>query len=211
MDNIDNIIKITDSLIKLIDTLIWPLVTIALGFMFRGEIRKMLMRINKFKYKDLEATFEKELSKIEHSSQKLPEKVTSNIASYRKMYDDTYYRLIQISDVSPRAAISEAWRELELATSSLMIAFGYQPNNVQMSKVFRNILYDNEYPSSIYQDYKRLRDLRNKAVHAEDFEISQIESERYIRTALDIAIFIKKLSNTSDKLNSSDTKNDPVD
>jgi len=102
---------------------------------------------------------------------------------------------LELSQVSPRAAISEAWREVEIVTSQFIEKLGYNSTNTQMSKVLRNILAENNYPTSIYQDYMDLRNLRNKAVHAEEFEISDSGSEKYIITALDIILFIQKLSN----------------
>ena len=184
-----------ETLIKLIDSIAWPLTSIILGFMFRHEFRQILKRFNKLKYKDFEASFEKEIAKIENRTVKLKEKPSEISQSYQEQYYETYNRLLELSQVSPRAAISEAWREVEIVTSQFIEKLGYNSTNTQMSKVLRNILAENNYPTSIYQDYMDLRNLRNKAVHAEEFEISDSGSEKYIITALDIILFIQKLSN----------------
>jgi hypothetical protein len=184
-----------ETLIKLIDSIAWPLTSIILGFMFRHEFRQILKRFNKLKYKDFEASFEKEIAKIENRTVKLKEKPSEISQSYQEQYYETYNRLLELSQVSPRAAISEAWREVEIITSQFIEKLGYNSTNTQMSKVLRNILAENNYPTSIYQDYMDLRNLRNKAVHAEEFEISDLGSEKYIITALDIILFIQKLSN----------------
>jgi len=63
-----------ETLIKLIDSIAWPLTSIILGFMFRHEFRQILKRFNKLKYKDFEASFEKEIAKIENRTVKLKEK-----------------------------------------------------------------------------------------------------------------------------------------
>jgi len=45
---------------------------------------------------------------------------------------------------------------------------------------------------SLIEDYNRLRKLRNQAVHAEEFDISQTEAERYAALAIEIAAFLKR-------------------
>jgi hypothetical protein len=184
-------------LIKLIEAIIWPITTVSLGLLFRSELRQILKRFNKLKYKGIEADFGKELKPIENRTELLIEetKESNLLPENREQYYNSNNRLIEIAEVSPRAAISESWRELEITTVKLLTNLGYDSNNVQMSKIFRNILIENNYPKSIYDDYRKLRELRNKAVHANDFEISQSDAERYINTTLDIILFIQKISN----------------
>jgi len=159
----------------------------------------ILSKISKVKYKGIEVSIDKELSEIENRAKELAPKMKFS-KSIRDNYYSTYNRLLEIAKVSPRAAISESWRELEISTVQLLHELGYDSKNVIISKIFRNILNENDYPSSLYTDYKKLRSLRNKAVHAEDFEISQSDAERYIVTALDISVLTQKLKNESSQL-----------
>ena len=184
-------------LIKLIEVIIWPITTVSLGLLFRSELRQILQRFNKLKYKGIEADFDKELKPIENRAEILIEKTKEIkiLPANREQYYNSNNRLLEIAEVSPRAAISESWRELEIVTVKLLTTLGYDSSNVQMSKIFRNILIDNNYPQSIYDDYRKLRELRNKAVHANDFEISQSDAERYITTTLDIILFIQNITN----------------
>ena len=191
-----------EDIIKLVEALAWPLTTIILGLSFRKEFRQILARFSKLKYKDFEANFDKELSKIENRTEKLLNKPDEIISSFHNDYYLTHNRLSGISAISPRAAISEAWRELEVVTTDFIKSLGYDHMNVQMSKIFRNILIENNYPISIYEDYKDLRILRNKAVHTSEFELSSFDADRYITTALDLIIFIKNLSKNTQLQNS---------
>lgn len=186
-----------ENIIKLIEAIIWPITTISLGLIFRSEFRQILKRFNKLKYKGIEADFDKELKHIENRAEILIEKTKeiSSLPSNREQYYNTNNRLIEIAEISPRAAISESWRELEIETVKLLTSLGYNSSNVQMSKIFRNILIDNNYPKSFYNDYRKLRELRNKSVHANDFDINQSDAERYITTTLDIILIIQKMSN----------------
>ena len=185
-----------ENILKLIEILVWPITIIAVGLLFRKEVRVIISRISKLKYKDFELSIEKELSKIETIDNEKPSENPIN-SVVRENYYETYNRLLEIAKVSSRAAISEAWRELEHSTIRLLEKHGYDTKNVLLSKVFRNILHENNYPTSLYTDFKRLREIRNKAIHAEDFEISETEAEKYIITALDLFLFIEKLSDES--------------
>lgn len=180
--------------IKLLDVSIWPATVLILSFIFKGEFSKILMRMSKFKYKDIEASFNQELRIVEETTKETNKVINKDSSSIRNSYKHTLERILQLADVSPRACVSEAWREVEGVTISLMHAYKYDPRNVQMSKIFRGIVHDHGYPWSLYEDYLRLMNLRNKAVHAGDFDLSKDEAERYAMTAIDLAIFIDKLA-----------------
>ncbi|MCY7297241.1 hypothetical protein [Alteromonas sp. a30] len=180
--------------IKLLDVAIWPATVLMLAFLFKGEVGKILTRMSKFKYKGIEASFDQELSIIEETTKETNKVLNEGSSHTRDSYNLTLERILQLADVSPRACVSEAWREVESVTISLMHAYDYNPRNVQMSKVFRGIVHDNGYPWSLYEDYRRLMKLRNQAVHAGDFDLSKEEAERYAMTAIDLAVFIDKLA-----------------
>ena len=182
-----------ENVIKLIDVLVWPLTVLILALVFKSQFGIILKRMNKFKYKDLEASFDKELSLVEKTTKETNKAVDKSTVNSRSTYEHTLARILKLAEVSPRACISEAWREIESVTISLIHAHGHDPRNVQMSKVFRGIVHDNGYSWSLYEDYKRLMRLRNQAVHADEFDINQEEAERYSHTAIDLAVFIKKL------------------
>lgn len=185
---------LVENIIKVLDILIWPMTVIGLAFLFRGELAKILTRMSKLKYKDIEASFDKELSIVEETTKETNKVILDNSINLRDSYSHSLDRILQLAEVSPRACVSEAWRKVEGVTISLMHAYSYDPRNVQMSKIFRNIVHENGYPWSLYEDYKRLMRLRNQAVHADDFDLSKEEAERYAHTAIDLAIFIEKLA-----------------
>lgn len=183
-----------ENLIKLLDVVSWPMTVLILSFAFKKEFGKILTRLSKFKYKDLEAFFDKELSIVEETTKEINKLVNNNTSIIRDSYNHVLERILQLAEISPQACVSEAWREVEGVTISLMHAYNFDPRNVQMSKIFRNIVHDNGYPWSLYEDYRRLMKLRNQAVHASDFELSKEEAERYALTAIDLAVFIEKLA-----------------
>ena len=179
--------------IKLVDVLSWPLTTLVIALTFKGELSKILTRISKIKYKEIEASFGKELTLIEEAIDKNTNLISENNKSLREKFTQVFERIFEIADISPRACISEAWREVEQATINLLKSNGDDPKNTQLSKRFREILTANNYPWSLYEDYKNLMALRNKAVHANDAEITKSESERFALASMELAMFIDKL------------------
>jgi hypothetical protein len=53
--------------VEIIKAIAWPVAAVWLGYIFSGEIKKLLGRVSSLKYKDMEASFEKELAEAEKS------------------------------------------------------------------------------------------------------------------------------------------------
>lgn len=181
-----------DNLVKLIDALAWPVAILMLAFGFRTEFRKILGRMSKFKYKDVEATFEHELAQIETRSELYSESQKELPAS-TPAEKSGYAQLLRIAEVSPRAAITEAWREMELAVGQIAESMGMNSSNpFNGLMALRSLVQQDRIDSSLLEDYNRLRKLRNHAAHADELEISQTEAERYAALAIEMAGFLKK-------------------
>ncbi|EGQ9921552.1 TPA: hypothetical protein JG855_004527 [Vibrio parahaemolyticus] len=194
VNNMDNWLKFFDAFTTLLDVSIWPIAVLVLVFSFKKPLEKILLNLSKFKYGDFEASFDKDLRPVEETVKEVNEVVGDTADTIRDVYNYVLDNILRSAELSPRLAITDAWREVESNTIKLMLTYEYDPSSVQMSKVFRGIVHEQGYPWSIYEDYKRLMKLRNQVVHAGDFELTQNEAERYARTAIDLAVFIKKLS-----------------
>lgn len=181
-----------EHLIKLIEALAWPVAVLILAFGFRNELRKMFNRISKLKYKELEATFDKELSQVENRT-KLYVQPEERLITETPAEKSGYAQLLRLADVSPRAAVTEAWRNLESAVDQVAVSMGMDAKRPMSGvKAIRSLIDKEHIDPSLIEDYNRLRKLRNQAVHAEEFDISQTEAERYASLAIEIAAFLKR-------------------
>ncbi len=143
---------------------------------------------------DVEATFDKELAQVEKRKQLYvvttytPETIVSN----KKKDQSEYDQITRIAEVSPRAAITEAWRKVENTIDQLSRNPEDQENHrvVNREQIVRSLIQRKQLPNSFIEDYHTLRNLRNKAVHLADFSITQAEAERYVRIAFDIAEYL---------------------
>ena len=72
-------------------------------------------RLSSFKYKEFEARFDEELRQVKQVAGAVR---TGKIEAPKSSPEPTEYEeLLRIAEVSPRAAIAEAWRRVELAAT----------------------------------------------------------------------------------------------
>ncbi|AXY01286.1 hypothetical protein D1115_08955 [Vibrio alfacsensis] len=186
-----------DSVVKLVEALAWPIVTIWLAYIFRAEVRSLFGRVSALKYKELEASFEQELSKAESKALKvIPERsrVSSGyeIPVYPAPYDLKYEQLIRIADESSRAALLEAWVDVE---SSLYQAAEMQgidnAKHVVPRKVLVDLIETGKYAKTIYPLFEDLRKLRNEAAHVQQFEPTKQQTRRYLEMAIEMSLTLQ--------------------
>lgn len=178
-----------DNIVKLIEALAWPSAVVWLGYMFRGEVRQLLVRMSHFKYKDVEAKFEKELTHAEAATEKVINAVPRELSEEpRDKVEEAYLQLSRILEVSPRAAIMEAWIQIETALAQLAGVSKERMRGLSHGKaILGSLVNENKLPQDSIEVFQSLRKIRNEAAHLPDFAISQSEAERYIDMAVKIA------------------------
>jgi len=175
------------TIVQLISAIAWPFTVIIIAFMFRQEIRKTANRLSTFSYGDMKAEFEKDLNKLERDVKELPIKEPPTKAGLLENDSDTlnsYERLNRIADISPRAAIMEAWRDIEVTTKQVTDAYGISTDGqIAGVKAIRELVHQHLLPESVVVVYEQMRRLRSRAAHSADFTITTDEAKRYIDTA----------------------------
>lgn len=178
-----------DNIVKLIEALAWPAAAVWLGYMFRDEVRQLLARLSHLKYKDVEAKFEKELTYAEAATDKVVKAVPRELSEEpRDRTEEAYLQLSRILETSPRAAIMEAWIQIETTLAKLAGVSKDRMMSLSHGKTLLNSLVnENKLPQDSIDAFQLLRKIRNEAAHLPDFAISQSEAERYIDMAVKIA------------------------
>jgi hypothetical protein len=176
-----------NTLVQLVSAIAWPLTVIIVALMFRQEIRKIASRISTLSYGDMKAEFEKDLDKLEKDVKELSVKETSINIKHPKndtVTLDSYERLSRIAEISPRAAIMEAWRDIEVTTKQVTDAYGISSQGQIVGvRAINELVQKHLLPQSVISVYEQMRRLRSRAAHAADFAISADEAKRYIDTA----------------------------
>ena len=181
-----------ESMVGLIHAIVWPLTIFTLAILFRREVRAVLARLSRLKYKDIEATFDESLREVERIAHAVTLHPPEREIQIESLTPGAEERLNRLVEISPRAAITEAWIEVESAISFAAQQLDIsnkdgrpQPNLVQM--LHEKAIMNNE----VVTTYNRLRSLRNQAAHAKDFALSITETERYVDLAKGLADFIR--------------------
>jgi len=170
--------------IRILEILAWPVTVLVLAVLFRSELVKLLARLSSVKYKDFEAQFERELRQAERDVAHLR---TARIDAKPTPLEPTVYdQLLRIAEVSPRAAVSEAWRLVEnAAVAAARVAQIEVPQRGSpVSAAVGSFVREEVFSEDAVALFDRLRRLRNDAVHAPDFALDAIDVERYVDLAL---------------------------
>jgi hypothetical protein len=170
---------------NLIDSIAWPLTVIATAYILRNSLENLIQPLNKLKYGELEIEFAEEVEAIERSAiEKLPDLQESQSQA------NTRNEILKLIPISPKAAIIEAWKNLE----SISIKASEHANIDLHEKSFKKPLYiasalerNGVIDTEAKQLFKKLRELRNEAVHYEKMNLSPEEALSYLNTSLKLA------------------------
>ena len=164
----------------------WPAAVVWIAYLFKGEFRSLLHRMSQLKYKDVEAKFEiglaeaeAKVSSIEQSSSPLRPEITSKLELLRR-----------IADVSPRAAIMEAWVLVEDAAGKSGFVQGAAIPRINPRLFVEELVRCEKLPKGSDSLLVQMRKLRNQAAHLPDFSLNQDEADRYLQLAARVSELI---------------------
>ncbi|MFN4275549.1 MAG: hypothetical protein ACK4FJ_04555 [Ferrovibrio sp.] len=175
--------------IRLVEVTAWPFVAMLALLLLRGEIKSLMPLLRKIKAGPLEAEFEATLKEVsEQVDTRLESAPHITLPEQKKLYD--------LARVSPRSAILEAWRGVEVMAKSAAIHNGGSPApNVPTALSALRELTNSSLISledaALFQD---LRGLRNQAAHVEPFDLSESSAIEYINLAARLEEKLRKLA-----------------
>jgi len=172
-----------DTVVKLVEILVWPVTVVVLICLFRRDLSGLLTRLASLKYKDVEAIFRDELPQAEAQAEyvRIGETQAEPVALPQTIYE----QLLRVADISPRAAIAEAWRYVEAAAVKAAQTAGLElPRALPVNHLVRQLVREGIFADNAVALFNRLRRLRNEAVHSSNFALDQDAAQRYIDLAL---------------------------
>jgi hypothetical protein len=179
----------------LLKDLAWPVTVLFVTLLFRAEFRRTLGRLASLRYRDFEASFERGLREAEVlvkpgiglKPQPLVETandsaVANGLISPRP---EGHERLLRVADVSPSAAIMEAWRDVEHAAHAAgeALGIGRLPGEGACSHAMHALVDKGLLSSHALVAYERLRRLHEQAAHRPDLRFSSNQAHRYVELA----------------------------
>jgi hypothetical protein len=197
----------------------WPATLLLLVFSLRRQIQDLIPLLRKLKLREFELEFSQEIAKIDVGAQSataesiLPSKVGAtaedqDLPNERRIAapvaeagspstPSREEEVLRLASLSPRSAITEAWVEVEAAATAVAASF-WGPGN--RPEIFRTMDRLGEYllqckviDAGQLVAFNKLRELRNKAVHAEELNLSVDETRRYVELAFTLANHIRSV------------------
>lgn len=171
-------------------SLAWPAVVVFLVLMLKKPITELIPLLRKLKYKELEMEFSETVAALKSESDTSKAAVGTPEISQTQPQN----RLLQLVSFSTRAAIMEAWLEVEAAATAAASSFWSQPP----SDTFKNSPRLGEYllqckviDAKQLEIFNKLKQLRNKAAHAEELNLSEHDARSYVELASELAAHIR--------------------
>ena len=159
--------------IQLLEAIAWPVALVVGITLFRRPIIKLIPTLRSARYKDLELQFGKRLDELGSQAEKaeLPEPEARPAWVYESPDEWTFRDYIErLAPISPRVAIAEAWRRVELALRDAASRRGQRiPGDVMT--LSRQLESGGILPRDAASLVRDLRPLRNQAIHAHELDL----------------------------------------
>ena len=166
---------------SLVDAIAWPVAIIAVVLLLRQPIARLLPELRELRYKDFRVEFGRKLEEVEAQAEvaKLPEPSVQLVLSSVQTDPKTFQEYVaRIAETSPRAAIAEAWRFVEDSLNEIAKQNDLpQPYSAPALEHF--LLRHGRIPKPTANLLRELRGLRNRAVHAGEFDLTSEQAREY--------------------------------
>jgi hypothetical protein len=180
---------------EIIKALAWPATVITLLILVRKELPAIAKSLRRLKFKGVELEFGDAAKAIATEAKDALPKTPTEGRLFGQPKEEMANKITAIAEIAPRAAILEAWLQVEAAAADLVrkrdIA-KISPTSGPMR--LRNMLVriDALNPKQI-AIYENLRRLRNQAVHVPEAQFTPESVKDYIDTALNMATYLEGL------------------
>lgn len=172
-----------EHIVEIIKALAWPVAIVWLGYLFRNEVRSLMGRLTALKHGETEISFTRSLEKAEQKASEISQPQASAHESTAEELSQKE-QLYRLAEISPRAAIVEAWTLIETAAVKSELTTGAAFKRTSPKLILDHLASTGNFSSESIEVINSLRQLRNKATHLPDFAISQEEAERYLDLAI---------------------------
>jgi hypothetical protein len=172
---------------EILEVVIWPVTVLAVVLILRRPLVGLVESTKKVKFKELELEFGEDIEQVQAEAKEVlpeaPDKEKSSV-------EVDLYRLAQ---VSPTAAVVEAWSAVEASAKGLIASRGHTLDYEvdQPYKMIQDVLIGEKMidprRGKIFSD---LRQLRNRVVHASGYTISAELAAEYIDLSIKLRQYL---------------------
>jgi uncharacterized protein YutE (UPF0331/DUF86 family) len=183
-----------------IENLAWPITVAVMFFFVREQIGKLIEKLGKLKYKDLELDFSKIKQQIPATENlKNDEEVKKGLAiidrESKQVFSALEEQIFEAVDSSPAVSILLAWSYVETALSSAVSRADSELDKASASPLKNIQLLERGGKLSLQQLelLQEMRTLRNKLAHevSSELNIHPEQALDYANTAIEMARFLE--------------------
>ncbi len=171
---------------NLISAFAWPITVLIILVLLRHPLKRLVPLLERLKYKDFEISFREQLEAVRNSVESEGEKLSAS---------GDLNKIIEIAKISPRAAIQETWKELELLAEKKLSAID-QKKTIKSKKALQYFEYSKVFPHYVAETIRELRQLRNQAIHAAEFSLTTDDAIEYAVISNSIKEHIDSITTT---------------
>jgi hypothetical protein len=172
----------------IIGSLAWPAALFGVIALFRGKVVELIPYIGKLKYKEFELEFRETMRELGAEAEALEDADTELQLGEPDAADQLY----GLAELSPRAAILEAWLNVEahaaMALRSRKVETDHEIRKLAPLRLARLIESTNALNDEELTIFHKLRELRNRAVHLGDPALTAADAAEYI----DLSFFLTR-------------------
>jgi len=184
---------------KVIEALAWPGAFLAVLLVIRKELPVIARSLRRFKFKDVEIEFGEAAEAIATEAKDAVPPGKPDVRLSGQSKEEMATRLASIAELSPRAAILEAWLQVEAAAVDVVRKRGTTTLS-SMSGPMR--LRDSLFRAEVLGArqiavFEKLRILRNEAAHVPDAQFTRESVASYVEAALSMAAYLEGIASDS--------------
>jgi len=177
---------------KMAESFAWPIATLIGILLLRKPVFGLLPFVQKLKYKEFEVEFGKRVKEVTAEVEReLPP--TGNQLEFVQLESNP---IVKLAEVSPRSAVLEAWRSVEIASLSVARKLlGPEFHNRTMTyQALRAFEKNEKIDRNIVGLLRELRSLRNEAAHAPEFALSRESALDYANATQTVVKYLNSLA-----------------
>ena len=172
---------------EMMKALVWPATALIAVILLREPLFRLLRELKRLKWSNLEVKFDKEVVEVRTEARKTLPKAP--LPPRSSDINDFETRLLNLVEVAPKAAVLDAWVEVEKEVLSL-----FRRKNISIESsprvgplglaeaLRRNELRDDHH----LWLFNSLRQLRNTAAYEREEEVTEAGALQYISMASDL-------------------------
>ncbi len=180
---------------SLIHSLAWPAAVIVLAAVFRMPLRELLRNLSRFKYGKVEIDFRRELDQLEAFAKTIDLKpAPKQISAAPRTAEQILNEAERLTADFPEPAVGLGWTAVEHELRAAATRLGLPPDYQSPGRQIEELRKAGHFDSETYEILRRMRNLRNMAVHgAAPSRINSDEAREFLALAAGVVQRLKEI------------------